>query len=162
MVRKKLQPLSALSVLALAACATPATQPLRASGDCDGSADAHRQIVVDFYNLGLVGRRPSSAFQRHMSAQFIEHKPDVPLGTREATAAFLEQLMANLPRARWEILRTVAEGNLVFLHAKFTPDVGAPAYAIADLFRLEHCRIVEHWDVVAPPPAEQRNPYPRF
>ena len=59
-------------------------------------------------------------------------------------------------------MRTIAEDNLVFVHARFFPAEGAPAYAIADIFRLRDCLIAEHWDVVAAPPAEQRNPNPRF
>jgi predicted SnoaL-like aldol condensation-catalyzing enzyme len=75
---------------------------------------------------------------------------------------FLEQLIADVPQAKWEIVRTIAEGDLVFLHGRFTPAAGAPPYAIADIFRLKDCKIVEHWDVVAAPPKEQRNPNPRF
>jgi predicted SnoaL-like aldol condensation-catalyzing enzyme len=122
----------------------------------------NRQIVVEFYRTGLVGLRPRAAFDRYMSPDFVEHKPDVAKGTREGAATFLEDLIKQAPQARWEVLRTVAEGDLVFLHARFTPAAGAPAYAVADLFRLKNCRIVEHWDVVAPPPAQQLNPNPRF
>jgi predicted SnoaL-like aldol condensation-catalyzing enzyme len=118
--------------------------------------------VLDFYQLGLVERQPRAAFERYMSADFVEHKPDIEGGTRSASAAFLEEVMKLAPEGRWEILRTVAERDLVFLHARFTPAPGAPAYAIADLFRLKNCRIVEHWDVVAGPPAQQRNPNSRF
>jgi predicted SnoaL-like aldol condensation-catalyzing enzyme len=129
---------------------------------CDGSAEANRTTVLAFYNEGLVGRKPEAAFMRYMAPDFVEHKPDVPQGTREATAAFLSQLIAELPGARWEIVRTIAEKDMVFLHARFTPAPGAPAYAIADIFRVRDCRIVEHWDVVAAPPKEQRNPNSRF
>lgn len=97
-----------------------------------------------------------------MSPDFIEHKPDVPEGTGTAAASFLEQLIANVPQPKWTILRTIAEGDLVFLHARFSPAAGAPEYAIADVFKLRGCKIIEHWDVVAPPPKEQRNPNPRF
>ena len=99
---------------------------------------------------------------RYMAPDFIEHKPDVPQGTREATATFLEQIIADVPQAKWEIIRTIAEGEMVFLHARFTPAAGAPAYALADIFRVRGCKIIEHWDVVAPPPKEQRNPNSRF
>jgi predicted SnoaL-like aldol condensation-catalyzing enzyme len=97
-----------------------------------------------------------------MTPDFVEHKPDVSNGTREASAEFLEQLISELPQARWEVLRTITEGQMVFLHARFTPAAGAPSYAVADVFRLENCKIAEHWDVVAPPPKEQRNPNSRF
>jgi len=129
---------------------------------CQPSAETHRRIVLDFYRTALVGLRPREAFERHVSPDFVEHKPDVAGGSREATVAYLEALIASVPRPRWEVLRTVAEGDLVFLHATFTPAPGAPPYAIADLFRLKDCRIVEHWDVVAGPPAKQLNPNPRF
>jgi predicted SnoaL-like aldol condensation-catalyzing enzyme len=119
-------------------------------------------VVLAFYNEGLVGLKPRLAFERYMSGKFIEHKPDVPEGTRTAAATFLEQLIANLPQPKWTVVRTIAEGDLVFLHARFSPAPSAPEYAIADVFRLSKCKIVEHWDVVSPPPKEQRNPHSRF
>jgi predicted SnoaL-like aldol condensation-catalyzing enzyme len=124
--------------------------------------EANRQVVLAFYTEGLVGKQPRLAFERHMSADFVEHKPDVPAGTREATIAFLEELMKGMPDPRWEVIRTVAEHDMVFLHARFTPAAGAPPYAIADVFRLRDGKIVEHWDVVAGPPADARNPNSRF
>jgi predicted SnoaL-like aldol condensation-catalyzing enzyme len=132
-----------------------------------GSAPSHapianRDIVLAFYREGLVGREPRKAFERYVSPNFIEHKPEVEGGTRDATAAFLEQLIKTLPGARWEIIRTVAEGEFVFLQARFSPSPGAPPYAVADLFRLSGCLIVEHWDIVGRPPERQRNPNPRF
>lgn len=149
--------------LAVAAIAIAMAAPAQAAPSaCDASAEGHRRVVLDFYRLGLVERQPRAAFERYMAADFIEHKPDVAGGTRASTAAYLENLMKILPQGRWEVLRTVAERDLVFLHARFTPTPGAPAYAIADLFRLKDCRIVEHWDVVAGPPEAQVNPNPRF
>ena len=146
----------------LAGCATTAPASHLGGLTCDGSAEANRHVVLAFYNEGLVGLQPRSAFERYMTTGFVEHKPDVPQGTREATAGFLEELIKDVPQPRWEVVRTIAEGNMVFLHGRFTPADGASAYAIADIFRLEGCKIAEHWDVVAPPPVEQRNPNSRF
>ena len=129
---------------------------------CVPSAEANRRIVLDFYRTGLVGLQPRAAFDRYVSADFVEHKPDVPGGTREAVIAYLEALIRSVPEPRWQVLRTVAEGDLVFLHASFTPAPGSRAYAVADVFRLKDCRIVEHWDVVAGPPDKQLNPHSRF
>jgi predicted SnoaL-like aldol condensation-catalyzing enzyme len=56
---------------------------------------------------------------------------------REAAAAFLEDLIANVPQPRWEVVRTVAEGDLVFLAWPVHPAAGAPPCAIPDVFRLE-------------------------
>ena len=125
-------------------------------------AEDSRDLVLAFYNEALVRRSPRTAFMRFMSPDFIEYKPDIEGGTRSQAAEFLEGLMENLPNVSWEVVRTVAEGNLVVLHARFTPSPGAPAYAIADFFRVQHGLIVEHWDVVAGPPSDQRNPNSRF
>ena len=149
----------AAAALVLHGCATLDTA---GAAQCDGSAEANRRIVLAFYTEGLVERRPEAAFMRYMTPDFVEHKPDVPEGTREATAAFLSQLISEVPEARWEIVRTIADKEMVFLHARFTPAKGAPAYALADIFRVKDCKIVEHWDVVAGPPKEQRNPNSRF
>jgi predicted SnoaL-like aldol condensation-catalyzing enzyme len=145
----------------LSGCATMQAGS-KSGARCDGSPEANRRVVLAFYNEGLVGLQPRAAFERYMASDFVEHKPDVPHGTREGAATFLEQLIAGVPQPRWEVLRTIAEGNMVFLHGRFTPAAQVPAYAIADVFRLENCKIVEHWDVVAPPPQDQRNPNPRF
>jgi predicted SnoaL-like aldol condensation-catalyzing enzyme len=149
--------LLAAAGFALASC----THSERASrtAQCD-----NRDVVVAFYTEALVSpeREPRAAFERYMTPDFIEHKPDIPGGTREATASFLEGVIASVPQARWEIVRTIAEGDMVFLHARFTPAEGAPAYAIADVFRVQDCRIVEHWDVVAGPVDGAVNPNSRF
>jgi predicted SnoaL-like aldol condensation-catalyzing enzyme len=126
------------------------------------AARQNREVVVAFYQDALINRNVRTAFERYMSNDFIEHKADVPKGNRDATIAFLEGLIKEVPDPKWDILRVAAENDLVFLHARFTPAPGAPPYAIADIFRIKDGRIVEHWDIVSGPPREQRNPHSRF
>ena len=133
-----------------------------AAATCQPGATTNRQIVADFYRRALVDKQPKAAFDRYVAPDFVEHKPDVPAGTRAETANFLDGLIKELPAAQWEVLRIVADGDTVALHARFVPAPGAPAYAIADFFRLKGCKIVEHWDVVAGPPKDQANSNPRF
>ena len=140
-----------MAILAAAAAAT-----------CQPSAAAHRKLVADFYGEALIQKQPKAAFEKYVAADFVEHKPDVPHGTREATAEYLDGLIKEMPDPKWEVLRIVADDDLVSLHARFTPARGAPPYAIADFFRIKDCKIVEHWDVVAGPPKDQANPKPRF
>jgi predicted SnoaL-like aldol condensation-catalyzing enzyme len=97
-----------------------------------------------------------------MSEDFVDHKTSIPVGTRAAAIEYLENLIKELPNPTWEVVRTISEGNLVFLHARFTPDHNAPAYAIGDVFRLENDKIVEHWDIIGEPVKEQHNPNSRF
>ena len=139
--------------LALVAATTTSCQP---------GTSTNRAVVEAFYHRALIEKQPKAAFQEYVSPEFVEHKPDVPNGTREATAEFLVELIKGMPDPKWKVLRSVAEGDLVALHVQFTPAPDAPAYAIADFFRLKDCKIVEHWDAVAGPPEEQVNPRPRF
>lgn len=126
------------------------------------ATERNRKVVLAFIRQGLLEFRPRKAFERYMSEDFIEHKPDVPLGTREAAIAYLEELISSLPGARWEPIRTIAEDEFVLAHVRFTPSPGAEPYAVADIFRLRDSLIVEHWDVIGHPPARRRNPNPRF
>ena len=122
----------------------------------------NRRIVLNFYQRALIDKDIRGGFEAFMSPDFIEHKPDIAGGTRDNVILFLEGLVTELPQARWEVVRSVADGDLVAVHARFQPAPGAPAYAVADFFRLKKCRIVEHWDVVAPPTDKAVNPNPRF
>ena len=144
----------AIAVAAAMGAASPAA--------CETSAAANHRLVEDFYTLALVEKQPQEAFGRFVAADFVEHKPDIAPGTREAAAQFLGGIIRDLPTARWEIVRVIAEGDLIALHARFSPAPGAPDYAIADFFRVKDCRIVEHWDVVAEPVKDAVNPNSRF
>ena len=120
------------------------------------------QLVSDFYRQALVDKQPKAAFERYVAPDFVEHKPDIAPGTREAAAEFLGGIIRDVPSARWEILRVIADRDLVALHARFTPAPGAGEYALADFFRVKDCKIVEHWDVVAGPVKDAVNPTSRF
>ena len=120
------------------------------------------QLVSDFYRQALVDKQPKAAFERYVAPDFVEHKPDIAPGTREAAAEFLGGIIRDVPSARWEILRVIADRDLVALHARFTPAPGAGEYALADFFRVKDCKIVEHWDVVAGPVKDAPNPNSRF
>ena len=120
------------------------------------------QLVSDFYTQALIDKQPKAAFERYVAPDFVEHKPDIAPGTREAAAEFLGGIIRDVPSARWEILRVIADRDLVALHARFTPAPGAGEYALADFFRVKDCKIVEHWDVVAGPVKDAVNPNSRF
>jgi predicted SnoaL-like aldol condensation-catalyzing enzyme len=155
----------AASTLALAACNPPLafqTNGMPPPANCRAGAGVNRHVALTFYRRALIDKDVRGAFEVFMAPGFIEHKPDVAGGSREATIVFLEGLMKQLPAARWEVVRSVADGEMVAIHARFQPAPGAPEYVIADFFRLENCRIVEHWDVVAGPSEAKGNPNPRI
>ena len=149
--------LGLLIVLLMVGCSRSVSAP-----DAARPEEQNRQIVLAFYTEALVNLNARAGFERYMSDDFIEHKPDIATGNREGTITFLEGVIKESPRPTWTIVRTIAEGDMVFLHASFTPADGAPPYALADVFRLRDGKIVEHWDIVAPPSKQSSNPNSRF
>jgi len=121
-----------------------------------------KAVVLAFYKLALQDFKPAEAFARYTAPDFIEHSADTPGGTPQATVVFLQDLIKKSPDPKWEIVRTIAEGDLVFLHVRVTPAPKAPPIAIAEVFRVRGDKIVEHWDVIQHAPEQPVNPRSMF
>ena len=138
--------------------AAPALMTIGASA---AAADlSPKALVLAFYKLALDDREPEKAFARYASDDFVDYSPDVPGGSLKEAAAFLRGLMTRMPQGRWTIVRSAAEGDLVFLHVRFLPAPGAPEIAIAEIFRVSGGKIVEHWDVLRDAPEKPVNSHP--
>ncbi|KOG23871.1 ester cyclase, partial [Streptomyces viridochromogenes] len=66
----------------------------------------------------------------------------------EGFIEFNRQMRSAYPEIRLDIKRVIAEGDLVVTHSHLILEPGKPGQALADFFRLENGRIVEHWDVI--------------
>jgi predicted SnoaL-like aldol condensation-catalyzing enzyme len=126
----------------------------------DGKAQSQtpKEIVLAFYKLALTDMKPKDAFARYMSADFVEHSADTPGGTAQATVSFLSDLIKKSPQPKWEIVRSIAEGDLVFLHVRFTPAPNASPIVIGEIFRVRGNTITEHWDIIQHAPEHPVNP----
>jgi predicted SnoaL-like aldol condensation-catalyzing enzyme len=83
-----------------------------------------------------------SALDRFWKDPYIQHNPTMKGGLAEIRA-----IVPTLQGFRWTPARVVAEGDLVMAHSRVLGWAAHPVI-IADIFRLEGGRIVEHWDVV--------------
>ena len=50
-----------------------------------------------------------------------------------------------------------ADGDYVIVHVHAVRELGTRGSAIADIFKLENGKIVEHWDVIKPIPEKAAN-----
>ena len=116
-----------------------------------------KEVVLDFYRLALEQFEPKKAFERYATPDFVEHSADIAGGTRQAAITFLETLIRRFGAPKWEIVRSAAEGDLVFLHVHVTPAPGERGVAIVEIFRVSSGKIVEHWDVIQPVPEKPGN-----
>jgi predicted SnoaL-like aldol condensation-catalyzing enzyme len=117
--------------------------------------ERNRRLVVEFYE-GVFIRRDLSVAERLLAEDYIQHNPMVPTGRTAFIAVFGRVLAAN-PQRSSRIVRSAAEGDLVWLHVHSIPAPGARGSAIVDIFRVADGLIAEHWDVVQPVPENAAN-----
>lgn len=115
----------------------------------------NKQITVDFYQTAFDGN-PAKAVADHIGDRYIQHNPQAPDGP-EAFIGFVEWLRGENPELQLNIKRVIAEGDLVFTHSELVLKPGTPGRALADIFRLENGKVVEHWDVIQDIPSEAAN-----
>ena len=100
-----------------------------------------------------------AAFDRYVSADYVQHNPGLPDG-RDAARDALAVKFAE-PAFSIDVVRMLVDGDLCALHLRPRRD-GEPVAAIVDIYRADGDRIVEHWDVIQPWPSTAANDHPMF
>jgi predicted SnoaL-like aldol condensation-catalyzing enzyme len=108
--------------------------------------DQNKKTVVDFYEVAF-GGDPERAVAEHVGHRYIQHNPQAADGP-DAFIGFVRYLRGEYPMLELDIKRAIAEGDLVVTHSHLRLIPGQPGQALADVFRLEAGKIVEHWDVI--------------
>ncbi|MDO5613252.1 MAG: nuclear transport factor 2 family protein [Paracoccus sp. (in: a-proteobacteria)] len=116
--------------------------------------EANRQLVVEFYD-GFFNRHDASAADV-VAEDYIQHNPEVPDG-KAPFVGYFTGFFAENPESRARIVRSAADGDLVWLHIHSTNGADDPGQAVVDIFRVEDGMIVEHWDVIQNVPTEAAN-----
>ena len=107
------------------------------------------------YQTAFVGN-PEKAVDDHLGHRYVQHNPDAADGPG-AFIEYVHWLRNEHPQLRLEIRRVVAEGDLVATHSHLILAPGEAGRALADFFRLENGKVVEHWDVIQEVPNESAN-----
>jgi len=115
-----------------------------------------KQLVLDFFDLAFIQREPAQAAERYLGETYTQHNPTAPDGA-EIFPTLINGLFAQAPDATFHLKRAIAEDDLVVLHYNLAMSSDDLGQAVVDIFRVEDGRIVEHWDVMQPVPAESVN-----
>ena len=146
---------------ALLACAAAAATPAaaaEASPPC-AAASSNEAVVRTFFDEVFVQGKVRHGFECYVREDYVQHNPLAADG-RDAVLKFFEAIPADkLPKVT--LARIIVQGDLAAVHYK-TEFPGMPPMAVVDIFRLDHGKIAEHWDVVQPIPATSANPHPMF
>ena len=115
-----------------------------------------KSTVLAFFDLAFVQRDALAAADRYLGETYTQHNPTVPDGP-DVFKQFIPQWLASVPELSFDIRRVIAEGDLVALHYHLKTSPDDLGTAVVDIFRVEDGRVVEHWDVLQPVPAEAAN-----
>ena len=123
------------------------------------AATSNRELMSEFARIFYTERDPRTAFDRFVARDYVQHNPGLPDGPEAAVAGLEPKFQAE--GVRFDIQRILVDGDLAVVHVKASRP-GAPDTAVADFYRLEGGRVVEHWDVLQPVPPESANAHPMF
>lgn len=127
----------------LAADARPPAKPTAA----ELHAEANKKVVLGFYKA--VSTFDFEAARPFIGEYYVQHSPmieDGLDGLKKALDSFREEFKGR-PFPSLDVKVILAEGEFVAMlsHIVLTP--GTPGIAVADLFRLQDGKLVEHWDI---------------
>lgn len=123
-------------------------------------SEANRSLVLEMYREVLIAMDPA-AVDQYMAPDYIQHSPLAVPGVA-GLKAFLAEVKVASPEAKWKILRTLADGDLVAVHVHTTRFDGDPGLAVIDIFRCQDGKVAEHWEVIQEVPADSLNPISMF
>ncbi|MFG2526186.1 nuclear transport factor 2 family protein [Streptomyces sp. NPDC048527] len=108
--------------------------------------EQNKKVVVDYFQ-SVMGGNVEKALADYLGPGYIQHNPYMRFGP-EGVVEFITRMRGQYPELRLDIKRVIAEGDMVVTHSHLILEPGKPGRALADYFRLENGRIVEHWDVI--------------
>jgi predicted SnoaL-like aldol condensation-catalyzing enzyme len=103
----------------------------------------NKEFVLKAFDT-LFNKRDFAAAESYWSPTYIQHSAHIAPG-REGLFELVKAIPATM---RYENVLTVAEGDYVMLHGRFS-GIGQPAaWIVVDVVRMADGRLAEHWDVV--------------
>ena len=102
---------------------------------------SNKEIVLEVLKRAFIDRDPT-VVEQYFDAGYKQHNPVIPDGP-----SAIAKMIPTLTALTYEPGLTVAEGDLVMVHGRYTGWGPKPMIAV-DIFRVEDGRVVEHWDVL--------------
>ncbi|CCJ84321.1 nuclear transport factor 2 family protein [Cronobacter dublinensis] len=116
--------------------------------------EANRQRVITFYDRFF--NQHDTAAADVVADDYRQHNPEVPDGKAPFVNYFSGFFREN-PQSRAKVIRSAADGDLVWLQVHSTNGSHDRGQAVLDIFRVKDGKIVEHWDIIQDVPEKAAN-----
>lgn len=109
----------------------------------------NKQTLLNFLDLLFRQNKPAEAFATYTKAPYRQHNPLLS-NESEAAVAFFTGLNKISSLAEYDVRHMVEEGDRVvaFSYQRAGGPDGPIVCVLADMFRFEDGKVVEHWDVI--------------
>jgi predicted ester cyclase len=150
--------LAVLFVIVMISCNQESKNVESAPTAADQAESKKIEVVKSFYPS--LEKGDWSSIEKIMSADFADHNPWTPpsgIVGRDSVLKGMKEFRAAFPDLKFEVMHTAVDGDMVFVHYRFTgsndgPFMGMPAtnkkidYTGVDLIRMKDTVAAEHWD----------------
>ena len=105
--------------------------------------------AIGLYLEGIRDGNPREALEKYTGARYTQHSTGVKDG-KEGFIEFFDEFIKRNPKRDIQILRTIEDGNHVFVHAYQNINDGESQWVTGDFFDTdENDKLIEHWDVIS-------------
>jgi len=105
--------------------------------------EQNKALVLKAFDT-LFNKRNYELAEEFWSDRYVQHSAHIPPG-RDGLFNLIRALPDTL---RYENQLIIAEGDYVIAHGRFSGNGRPAAWIAADIVRLEHGRLAEHWNVL--------------
>ena len=109
----------------------------------------NKEAATSFLKLAGTGK-VQQAYDEYVAHSFIHHNQYFK-GDRQSLLTAMQEASNTVPNKAIEIMRVYEDGDTVITHSLVRrQDPQAPDIAVVHIFRFEHDRIAELWDLGQP------------
>ncbi len=115
----------------------------------------NKKVVQTFYDA-VINKKDFDAASKFLGPYYRQHSPLAADGA-QGLKNFIAYLKKNFPNAHNDIKQIFSDGDYVILHVHAIRIPGTRGRVNFDLFKLDHGKIIEHWDAIQEIPEKSLN-----
>jgi predicted SnoaL-like aldol condensation-catalyzing enzyme len=116
----------------------------------------NKKVAKNCLDMIFNQKKPTQAVAQYIAPNYRQHNPNA-LDGPDGVIAFATSYLKDNPELTMDFKRIIAEGEYVVIHSHQKRNPKDRGDAVVDIFRVQDGKLVEHWDVIQPVPANSAN-----